>query len=166
MSPHTNGLPKTVGDGSRLKFWQDRWCGETSLATSYPELSVDPYHTKLHPWPITNILQDIGRPSRSFEIFVLDCWPLYTPCLLGCPSLISIKLITYKKKIVCVSEWKYCNTWLEVIHPLNYGLSSSNLCLSLFCICSLVQTMDIQSWSGSFKYTTTLNYQACASSSP
>ena len=97
MSPHTNGLPKTVGDGSRVKFWQDRWCGETSLATSYPELSVDPYHTKLHPWPITNIIQNIGRPSRSFEIFVLDCWPLYTPCLLGCPSLISIKLITYKK---------------------------------------------------------------------
>ena len=28
-------------------------------------------------------------------IFVLDCWPLYTPCLLGCPFLISVKLITY-----------------------------------------------------------------------
>ena len=21
-----------------MKFWQDRWCGETSLAVSYPEL--------------------------------------------------------------------------------------------------------------------------------
>ena len=38
MSPHTNGLPKTVGDGSRVKFWQDRWCGETSLAVTYPKL--------------------------------------------------------------------------------------------------------------------------------
>nr|XP_023874649.1 uncharacterized protein LOC111987174 [Quercus suber] len=27
-----------IGDGSRVKFWQDRWCGETSLAISYPEL--------------------------------------------------------------------------------------------------------------------------------
>ena len=27
-----------IGDGSRVKFWQDRWCGETSLAVSYPEL--------------------------------------------------------------------------------------------------------------------------------
>ena len=27
-----------IGDGSRVKFWQDHWCGETSLAVSYPEL--------------------------------------------------------------------------------------------------------------------------------
>ena len=27
-----------IGDGSRVKFWQDRWCGETSLTVSYPEL--------------------------------------------------------------------------------------------------------------------------------
>ena len=36
-----------------------------------------------------------------------DCnfciWPLYTPCVLGCPFFISINLITYQKniKIVC-----------------------------------------------------------------
>ena len=27
-----------IGDGSRVKFWQDRQCGETSLAVSYPDL--------------------------------------------------------------------------------------------------------------------------------
>ena len=27
-----------VGDGSRVRFWQDRWCGETSLPITYPEL--------------------------------------------------------------------------------------------------------------------------------
>ena len=27
-----------IGDGSRVKFWRDRWCGETPLAASYPEL--------------------------------------------------------------------------------------------------------------------------------
>ena len=27
-----------IGDGSKLKFWQDRWCGETSLVVSYHEL--------------------------------------------------------------------------------------------------------------------------------
>ena len=27
-----------IGDGSRVKFWHDRWCDETSLAASYPEL--------------------------------------------------------------------------------------------------------------------------------
>ena len=27
-----------VGDGTRLKFWQDQWCGESSLAVCYPEL--------------------------------------------------------------------------------------------------------------------------------
>ena len=27
-----------IGDGSRVKFWQDRWCGETFLAVNYPEL--------------------------------------------------------------------------------------------------------------------------------
>ena len=27
-----------IGDGSMVKFWQDHWCGETSLAVSYPEL--------------------------------------------------------------------------------------------------------------------------------
>ena len=27
-----------IDDGSRVKFWQDRWCGETPLAISYPEL--------------------------------------------------------------------------------------------------------------------------------
>ena len=27
-----------IGDGSNVKFWQDRWCGETSLAIRYPNL--------------------------------------------------------------------------------------------------------------------------------
>ncbi|XP_023916416.1 uncharacterized protein LOC112028013 [Quercus suber] len=27
-----------IGDGSKAKFWQDHWCGETSLVVSYPEL--------------------------------------------------------------------------------------------------------------------------------
>ena len=27
-----------IGDVSRVKFWQDHWCGETSLAVSYPDL--------------------------------------------------------------------------------------------------------------------------------
>ena len=27
-----------ISDGSRVKFWQDRWCGETSLADRYPNL--------------------------------------------------------------------------------------------------------------------------------
>ena len=27
-----------VGDGSRVRYWQDRWCGETSLPVTYPEL--------------------------------------------------------------------------------------------------------------------------------
>ena len=27
-----------IGDGSRVKFWQDRWCKETSLAVRYPDL--------------------------------------------------------------------------------------------------------------------------------
>ena len=27
-----------IGDGSRVKFWRDRWCGETPLVASYPEL--------------------------------------------------------------------------------------------------------------------------------
>ena len=27
-----------IGDGSRVKFWQDYWCGETPLAVSYPDL--------------------------------------------------------------------------------------------------------------------------------
>ena len=27
-----------IGDGSRVKFWQDHWCGETLLVVSYPNL--------------------------------------------------------------------------------------------------------------------------------
>jgi len=27
-----------VGDGTQVKFWQDRWCRESSLANCYPEL--------------------------------------------------------------------------------------------------------------------------------
>ena len=27
-----------VGDGLRVKFWQDWWCGETSPVVCYPEL--------------------------------------------------------------------------------------------------------------------------------
>ena len=27
-----------IRDGSRVKFWQDQWCGETSLVVSYLEL--------------------------------------------------------------------------------------------------------------------------------
>ncbi|XP_057962317.1 protease Do-like 10, mitochondrial [Malania oleifera] len=27
-----------IGNGSKVKFWQDHWCGETSLAVSYPDL--------------------------------------------------------------------------------------------------------------------------------
>ena len=29
-----------IGDRSRVKFWQDRWCGETPLAVSYPNLFI------------------------------------------------------------------------------------------------------------------------------
>ena len=27
-----------IGDGSRVKFWHDHWCGESPLAVSYPDL--------------------------------------------------------------------------------------------------------------------------------
>ena len=27
-----------IGDGSGVKFWQDRWCGENSIAVRYPNL--------------------------------------------------------------------------------------------------------------------------------
>ena len=27
-----------IGDGFRVKFWHDRWCGETSLTANYPKL--------------------------------------------------------------------------------------------------------------------------------
>ena len=27
-----------IGDGSRVKFWQDWWCGESSLIDRYPAL--------------------------------------------------------------------------------------------------------------------------------
>ena len=27
-----------IGDGSKVKFWQDCWCGETPLVVSYPDL--------------------------------------------------------------------------------------------------------------------------------
>ena len=27
-----------IGDGSKVKFWKDRWCGETSLTVSYLDL--------------------------------------------------------------------------------------------------------------------------------
>ena len=27
-----------IGDGLRVKFWRDRWCGETPLVVSYLEL--------------------------------------------------------------------------------------------------------------------------------
>ena len=38
-----DGLPSQaifcmILDGSRVKFWQDWWCGETSLAVRYPAL--------------------------------------------------------------------------------------------------------------------------------
>ena len=31
-------LPFMVGDGSKVLFWQDQWCGEVPLMTAYPEL--------------------------------------------------------------------------------------------------------------------------------
>ena len=27
-----------IGDGSRVKFWQDHWCGEAPLVVSFPDL--------------------------------------------------------------------------------------------------------------------------------
>ena len=38
MSPHSNGLAKTSPSTHHQQFWQDRWCGETSLAVTYPKL--------------------------------------------------------------------------------------------------------------------------------
>ena len=29
-----------IGDESRVKFWRDRWCGETPLVVSYLELFI------------------------------------------------------------------------------------------------------------------------------
>jgi hypothetical protein len=28
----------SVGDGTRVRFWHDRWCGSTPLKEAYPEL--------------------------------------------------------------------------------------------------------------------------------
>ena len=33
-----NNLYMQVGDGVRIRFWHDRWCGEEPLRLSYPEL--------------------------------------------------------------------------------------------------------------------------------
>ena len=38
MSLHTNGLAKTSPLTHHQQFWEDRWCGETSLAVTYFEL--------------------------------------------------------------------------------------------------------------------------------
>ena len=29
-----------LGDGSRIRFWEDRWCGENPLCVSFPTLYV------------------------------------------------------------------------------------------------------------------------------
>jgi hypothetical protein len=34
----SNHLFYLVGDGSRVKFWHDRWCGDTPLKEAFPEL--------------------------------------------------------------------------------------------------------------------------------
>ena len=29
-----------MGDGQRVNFWQDRWCGDMALKDAFPELFV------------------------------------------------------------------------------------------------------------------------------
>ena len=72
-------------------------------------------------------------------IFVLDCWPIYTPCVLGCPFFISIKLITYqkKKKKSAISIYLHANYLTQGLPSLIYRtndivntlLSKSNMLL-------------------------------------
>jgi hypothetical protein len=34
----SNYLYMQVGDGVRIRFWQDRWCGEEPLRLTFPDL--------------------------------------------------------------------------------------------------------------------------------
>jgi hypothetical protein len=34
----SNFVSLKVGDGYRIKFWHDVWCGENALKSSFPEL--------------------------------------------------------------------------------------------------------------------------------
>ena len=45
----------------------------------------------------------------TFVIFVLDCSPLYTPCVLGCLFLINEFLLLIKKKKKNYHEWLIAN---------------------------------------------------------
>ena len=35
-----NKIVFSVGDGRRLRFWEDRWCGDDALSVSFPSLYV------------------------------------------------------------------------------------------------------------------------------
>lgn len=64
-----------MGDGSRIKFWKDSWCGDQPLQTRFPELfrlACDPnatvdthlrFHNATHVWDI-----EFYRPFQDWEL--------------------------------------------------------------------------------------------------
>ena len=40
MTFNENNLVFFLGDGRRVRFWEDRWCGDDALSVSFPSLYV------------------------------------------------------------------------------------------------------------------------------
>ena len=57
-----------IGDGTQVKFWQDRWCLESSLAVCYPKL-----FRICHNWEVSvaDLMQLMG--------FLIGIYTLYGP---------------------------------------------------------------------------------------
>lgn len=80
-----------VGDGNRISFWIDFWCGDTSLCLTYPELyqiSLDKDGTVTDSVALVNG-QRVWNPRfrRNFHdgrwsrwMNFLECWQT-PPCL-------------------------------------------------------------------------------------
>lgn len=49
------GIKWGVGDGSKIFIWHDWWCGETSLASQYPE------HSSLNMDTVNKLMNDVGE---------------------------------------------------------------------------------------------------------
>ena len=74
-------LSFSVGNGKRIKFWKDKWCGDEPLNVSFPSLfalsnSKDDWVMEL--WQLSNEgggwNPNFLRPLNDWEIVIVECF--------------------------------------------------------------------------------------------
>jgi hypothetical protein len=66
-----------VGDGSKIRFWHDAWCGDQSLTEAFVKLFSIAHYKKL--WAVDNMMSSNGVIQWNMSsVRLVQDWEIHT----------------------------------------------------------------------------------------